>query len=79
MIATVLQAVGRRFAELVNAKLLPLPFPAPTYELYLHWHPRFHREPASRWICDAMSELVKGPMQHEPLPNTKRQRSTAAR
>lgn len=34
MIATVLQAVGRRFAELVNAKLLPLPFPAPTYELY---------------------------------------------
>ncbi|ACA95347.1 MULTISPECIES: LysR family transcriptional regulator [Burkholderia cepacia complex] len=79
MIAAVPQAVGRRFAEFVNVKLLPLPFPAPTYELYLHWHPRFHHEPANRWIRDAMSELVKGPMQHEPLPNTKRKRSAAAR
>ncbi|WP_429537062.1 LysR substrate-binding domain-containing protein [Paraburkholderia youngii] len=78
MIAAVPQAVGRRFAEFVNVKLLPLPFPAPKYDFYLHWHPRFHHEPANRWIRDAMSELIKGPMQHEPLPNTKRTRSSAA-
>ncbi|WP_255209052.1 hypothetical protein [Paraburkholderia youngii] len=72
------QAVGRRFAEFVNVKLLPLPFPAPKYDFYLHWHPRFHHEPANRWIRDAMSELIKGPMQHEPLPNTKRTRLNAA-
>ncbi|WP_254617205.1 hypothetical protein [Burkholderia metallica] len=46
----------------MNVRLLPLPFPAPTYELYLHRHPRFHHEPANRWIRDTMSELVKGPM-----------------
>lgn len=74
MIAAVPQAVGKRFAEFVNVKLLPLPFPAPKYDLYLHWHPRFHHEPANRWIRDAMSELIKGPMQHELLPNTKRMR-----
>lgn len=51
---------------------------APTYELYLHWHPRFHHEPANCWIRDGMSELVKGPMQHAPLPNTKRMRTTGA-
>ncbi|MBN3801466.1 LysR family transcriptional regulator [Paraburkholderia sp. Ac-20336] len=77
MIAAVPQAVGRRFAEFVNVKLLPLPFPAPKYDLYLYWHPRFHHEPANRWARNAMSELIKGPMQHEPLPNTKRMHLSA--
>jgi DNA-binding transcriptional LysR family regulator len=78
MIAAVPQAVGRRFAEFVNVKLLPLPFSAPTYDFYLHWHPRFHHEPANRWIRDAMSDLIKGPMRHEPLANTKRMRMNTA-
>jgi DNA-binding transcriptional LysR family regulator len=76
-IATVPLAVGRRFAEFVNIKLLPLPFHAPRYDLHLHWHARFHHEPANRWMRDAMSELIKGPLQHEPLRNTKRSRRAA--
>ncbi|WP_245639611.1 LysR family transcriptional regulator [Paraburkholderia heleia] len=78
MIAAVPQAVGRRFAEFVTVKLLPLPFPAPMYDFYLHWHPRFHHEPANCWIRDAMSDLIKRPMQHEPLANTKRMRMNTA-
>ncbi|RQV24466.1 hypothetical protein DF039_08565 [Burkholderia cenocepacia] len=34
-------------------------------------HPRFHHEPAHRWLRDAMSELVTGPMHHQPLLNPK--------
>ncbi|WP_244130332.1 hypothetical protein [Burkholderia sp. BCC0044] len=80
-----LTATPRRSEEIdrngarIAGPLLPLPFPAPTYELYPHRHPRFHHEPANRWLRDAMSDLVKGPMHHEPLPNTKRSRSTGAR
>lgn len=77
-IAAVPLAVGRRFAEFVNVKLLPLPFPVPKYDLHLHWHSRFHHEPANRWMREAMSELVKGPQRHEPLANTKRARATAS-
>jgi len=50
-----------------------------TYGFYLHGHPRFHHELANRWIRGAMSERVKGPMQREPFPNTKRMRSPGAR
>jgi DNA-binding transcriptional LysR family regulator len=71
-IAAVPLAVGRRFAEFVNVKLLPLPFPVPKYDLHLHWHSRFHQEPANRWMRNAMSEMVQGPQQHDPLQNTKR-------
>ncbi len=60
-IAAVPFAVGRTFAEFAKVKLLPLPFPVPKYDLHLHWHSRFHHEPANRWLRDTMSELIKGP------------------
>jgi DNA-binding transcriptional LysR family regulator len=67
-IAAVPLAVGRRFAEFANIKLLPLPFPAPRYDFHLYWHSRFHQEPANRWMRDVMSELIKGSQQYETLP-----------
>ncbi|MQR00217.1 LysR family transcriptional regulator [Glaciimonas soli] len=59
MIATVPLAVGRRFAEFTNIKLLPLPYPVPPYDLHMHWHARFEHEPASRWIRSEMIEVIK--------------------
>jgi len=59
MIAAMPHAIARRFAEFTDIKILPLPFPAPKYDLYMHWHPRFHHEQANRWIRAVISELVK--------------------
>jgi DNA-binding transcriptional LysR family regulator len=73
-IAVVPLAVGQRFAEFTQIKLLPLPFPAPKYDFHLYWHTRFHHEPANRWMRDVMSELIKDPEQHETLTDARRQR-----
>jgi DNA-binding transcriptional LysR family regulator len=59
MIATVPLAVGRRFAEFANIKLLPLPFPVPAYDLHMHWHVRFDHDPAGLWMRSEMIEVIK--------------------
>ena len=59
MIATVPLAVGRRFAEFTDIKLLPLPFPVPPYDLHMHWHARFDHEPANLWMRAEMIEVIK--------------------
>ena len=59
MIATVPLAVGRRFAEFTDIKLLPLPFPVPPYDLHMHWHARFDHEPASLWMRAEMIDVIK--------------------
>jgi DNA-binding transcriptional LysR family regulator len=61
MIATVPLSVGRRFADFARVRLVPLPFNVPAYDLHLHWHSRFHNDPANAWMRDVMSTLVSTP------------------
>jgi hypothetical protein len=48
LIVTVSSRVAAVFARLGNFKVLKLP---------LHWHERFHQDPANRWLREVMTEL----------------------
>ncbi len=58
MIATVPLAVGRRFAEITDVRLVPLPWNICGYDIHLYWHTRFHHDPANRWLRQSFIELL---------------------
>jgi DNA-binding transcriptional LysR family regulator len=57
LIVTVPSRVAAVFARLGNFKVLPLPLSMPSFEVRLHWHQRFHQDPANRWLREVMTEL----------------------
>jgi DNA-binding transcriptional LysR family regulator len=57
LIVTVPSRVAAVFAQLGNVKVLKLPVNIPSFEVRLHWHRRFHQDPANRWLREAMTEL----------------------
>jgi len=57
LIVTVPSRVAAVFARLGNIKVLKLPVDMPSFEVRLHWHRRFHQDPANRWLREAMAEL----------------------
>ena len=57
LIVTVPSRVAAIFARLGNFKVLPLPLRMPSFEVRLHWHERFHQDPANRWLREVMAEL----------------------
>ena len=57
LIVTVPSRVAALFAQLGNFKVLKLPIEMPSFEVRLHWHQRFHQDPANRWLREAMTEL----------------------
>ena len=57
LIVTVPSRVAAVFAQLGNFKVLPLPLRMPSFEVRLHWHRRFHQDPANRWLREVMTEL----------------------
>lgn len=66
LIATLPYAVVTRFASLsadVRAALPPFDLP---YELKLHWHRRFDKEPRSQWIREQMAAIFKDHQWLEP-------------
>ncbi|MBD0701449.1 LysR family transcriptional regulator [Pseudomonas sp. PSB1] len=58
MIATVPLAVGRRFADITDVRLVPLPWDICGYDIHLYWHTRFHHDPANRWLRQSFIELL---------------------
>ncbi|WP_052239510.1 LysR family transcriptional regulator [Pseudomonas brassicacearum] len=58
MIATVPLAVGRRFAEITDVRLVHLPWDICGYDIHLYWHTRFHHDPANRWLRQSFIELL---------------------
>lgn len=58
MIATVPLAVGRRFAEITDVRLLPLPWEITGYDIHLYWHTRFHHDPANHWLRESFIRLL---------------------
>ena len=57
LIVTVPSRVAALFAQTGNFKVLELPFSMPNFEVRLHWHQRFHQDPANRWLREVMTEL----------------------
>jgi DNA-binding transcriptional LysR family regulator len=57
LIVTVPSRVAAVFARLGNFKVLKLPLHMPSFEVRLHWHERFHQDPANRWLREVMIEL----------------------
>jgi DNA-binding transcriptional LysR family regulator len=57
LIVTVPSRVAAIFAQTGNFKILPLPLSMPSFEVRLHWHQRFHQDPANRWLREAMTDL----------------------
>ncbi len=57
LIVTVPSRVAAVFAQGGNFKVLPLPLRMPSFEVRLHWHRRFHQDPANRWLREVMVEL----------------------
>ena len=57
LIVTVPSRVAAVFAQRGEFKVLPLPLRMPSFEVQLHWHQRFHQDPANRWLRQLMTEL----------------------
>jgi len=57
LIVTVPSRVAAVFARLGNFRVLKLPLRMPSFEVRLHWHERFHQDPANRWLREVMTEL----------------------
>ncbi|TCK07157.1 LysR family transcriptional regulator [Marinobacterium mangrovicola] len=63
LIVTLPRAVGTSFAQLANIKVLEPPLENPVFVLKQHWHVRFHKDPANRWMRSLIYELF-----HEEFP-----------
>jgi len=61
LIVTVPSRVAAVFAQMGKFKVLKLPLALPGFEVSLHWHERFHRDPANRWLRQVMTELYAEP------------------
>ena len=57
LIVTLPSRVAAVFAQLGKFKVLALPIDMPSFEVRLHWHQRFHQDPANRWLREVMAEL----------------------
>ena len=57
LIVTVPSRVAEVFAQPGNFKVLKLPVDMPSFEVRLHWHQRYHQDPANRWLREVMTEL----------------------
>jgi DNA-binding transcriptional LysR family regulator len=57
LIVTVPSRIADVFAQFGNFKVLPLPLAMPGFEVRLHWHQRFHQDPANRWLREVMTDL----------------------
>jgi DNA-binding transcriptional LysR family regulator len=57
LVVIVPSRVAAVFARLGNFKVLKLPVDMPSFEVRLHWHERFHQDPANRWLREVMTEL----------------------
>jgi DNA-binding transcriptional LysR family regulator len=57
--AIVATGIAEVFAAILPLKIMPLPTKAPTYDIKLFWHQRFHRDPANCWLRDFVSRTLR--------------------
>jgi len=56
-IAIVPEQLGKIIASAGRIRLLPLPFPVPSYHVVQHWHERYTHDPANKWVRGVIAEL----------------------
>ena len=59
LVATLPYAVVTRFASITSRVVAALPPFDLTYDLKLHWHRRFDKEPRSLWLRDQLVAVFK--------------------
>lgn len=57
LIVIVPRVLGEAYLNILNVKLLDPPVKLPGFDVQQHWHERFHRDPANRWLRSVFMEL----------------------
>ncbi|MFC7556306.1 hypothetical protein ACFQU7_34845 [Pseudoroseomonas wenyumeiae] len=50
LVLTVPHRVATRIAAMLPLQVMEVPMELPTYEVFLIWHERRHRDPEHRWM-----------------------------
>jgi DNA-binding transcriptional LysR family regulator len=57
---------GRFLSSTGDLKLLPLPFPFPSYHVTQNWHERYTHDPAQQWLRIMLASLFREPARESP-------------
>lgn len=57
LLAVVPRRLADAFAARVPIRVLPLPVALPQFDICIHWHERYHNDPAIRWMRRAFVDL----------------------
>jgi len=57
LIATVPQRIAQMLVRIAKVKSLPAPFKFPMFSIKQHWHERYQRDPANRWLRSMVADL----------------------
>lgn len=58
LIAVIPERIARLFKRQTQIQILPLPFEMPPFVLTLLWHQRYHADPGSRWLRQALIDAA---------------------
>lgn len=61
LIATLPRQIGETLAGAGELRVLPCPFPIPSFTVKQHWHARYHHDPANRWLRGICASLFLHP------------------
>ena len=59
LLAVVPKRLADAFATRVPIKAMPLPLSIPPFDVCIHWHERYHQDPAIRWMRRAFVKLFQ--------------------
>jgi DNA-binding transcriptional LysR family regulator len=69
LVVTLPRHIGTTLAGLNGLRLLPCPLPVEGFSVKLHWHARFHHEPANQWLRGLCAALFRRRSdEHSPFP-----------
>ena len=57
LLATLPRQIGESLASMGSLQVLPCPVAIPSFTVKQHWHARFHRDAANRWLRGICAEL----------------------
>jgi DNA-binding transcriptional LysR family regulator len=59
LLATLPRHIGETLARGNGLRVLPCPFPIPSFTVKQHWHERYHHDPANRWLRGICAMLFR--------------------
>jgi DNA-binding transcriptional LysR family regulator len=57
LMAIVPARLADAFAARISIKVLPPPIALPSFDVCIHWHERYHRDPAMRWMRQNFAQI----------------------